>query len=403
MLIFSIVINRLDQFLRTVFSVLGVTDQLLSTRSLKLTAAEKSTISRLAEDKYRDYQKDYMGKRNASVIIENSHVSPFRWLKNGFLCFFCDEKYTDPKELREHSSMSHAYNKIWPFVSKMKRHDLVKIDITLLDCRLCSYPTSDVDSLKEHLILNHNQKINQDYNDGVIPFKFDKEHFYCHICNKQFNVFITLNNHMNTHFQNFICETCGKGFATAKRLQAHSYSHVRGDFPCTACDKVFPSNAMRTNHILRYHKEAKTFKCPQCSDVFKTYLDRNKHRRIVHNVTSLEYRCPMCPKVFSLSGKRTYHIKQVHIRERNHACNQCEWKFFSKAELQEHMIKHNGERIHQCDVCKKAFARKHTLKEHLRIHNDDRRFVCFICGQSFIQNCSRKYHMRVHHPEAVLP
>lgn len=348
-------------------------------------------------------RNDIISKQNAFVIIENSSVNPFKWFKNGFFCFFCDEKYTDPKELRSHNRSTHEQINAWPYIEKIKKHDLIKIDITELQCKLCSTFVPDMESLKKHLVEKHEKKIEFNYCDGVIPFKFNSDTFSCHICDTQFNVFITLNNHMNSHLQNYICSTCGKGFATLKRFNSHAYSHVRGDFPCTVCDKVFPTIAMRTNHTIRFHKGTKEFKCPECSIVFKSYLERNKHRVMVHKVTALEYRCPFCPKKFSLSGKRTFHIKQVHVRERNYACDLCDWKFCSRSELQGHMIKHNGKKTHVCDVCKKAFARKHTLRDHMRIHNDDRRFVCFICGQAFIQNCSRKYHIRVHHPEATLP
>lgn len=321
---------------------------------------------------YINLKKDYVIKKNASVIIENSFVSPFRWFKNAFICFFCENKYTEPKELREHTSFQHSNTKVMPFTKSIKKYDLIKVDVSYVGCKLCTNTVTDLDDLKNHLTSIHAIQFNPSYNDGLLPFKFDSDMFYCYICDSQFNVFITLNNHMNSHLQNFICPTCGKGFATSKRLQSHNYSHVVGSFACNFCNSIFPSNAMKTNHTIRYHKEAKQFKCPQCPEYFKSYLDRNKHRRTIHNVTSLEYKCPLCPKIFSLSGKRTNHIKQVHVREKKHACAQCEWKFYSRTELQKHMIKHTGQRIHQCDMCNKAFARKHTLNQHLRTHNEER-------------------------------
>ncbi|CAK1554424.1 unnamed protein product [Leptosia nina] len=322
-------------------------------------------------------------KKNAILLLEHTTLCPFRWMKNLYLCFYCDQQFTDPAVLRHHNFIDHNCVKnadIKYAMSKLKRHELVKVDITDACCKMCHEPSPNLNKLKRHLVADHKKTLNDVSTHEVLPFKVTKDSFNCALCENKFDEFKTLNQHMNTHFQNFMCEQCGIGFITPERLRTHAFSHESGSFPCESCDKIFRSMNAKNEHFANVHKQVKRHRCPHCPEAFRNYFQKNKHIATIHGLKLKEFKCNVCPKVFTTSGKLGVHIRTVHLKMKRHACSLCEWKFYSKSELKEHMVRHGGERKYNCAVCKKAYARKYTLREHMRIHENDRRFVCSYCG-----------------------
>lgn len=340
-------------------------------------------------------------KRNVHLLLQNTGIFPFRWMKNLFICVHCDSQFTEPELLRQHHNFNHnspTPADIKAAIPKLKKHELVKVDITSLNCKLCGEVAKSFDNLKHHLIERHNFKDDLITDDGVLPFKISKNNYSCAICEVKFDEYKTLNHHMNVHYQNFICEQCGSGFITPDRLRTHAFSHETGTFPCPSCNKVFRSMNARNEHHASVHKQVKRHRCPYCPEMFRNYFQRNKHITAVHGMKLKDFKCTTCPRVFSTSGKLRFHVSTVHLKIKRHACQMCEWKFYSTTELKDHMVRHGGERKYKCNVCAKAYARKYTLREHMRIHENDRRFICTVCGGSFVQKCTLKQHVKVNHP-----
>ncbi|XP_038221171.1 zinc finger protein 658B-like isoform X4 [Zerene cesonia] len=351
--------------------------------------------------KMKDVDAIKARKKNASLLLEHSRICPFRWMKNLYICFYCDRQFADPAILRDHNYIEHdtvALTTIKYAMTKLKRHELVKVDITDIRCKLCNDIISDLNNLRCHLVKVHNKNVDANITDDVLPFKVTKDIFNCAVCEEKFDEYKTLNHHMNVHYQNFICEQCGTGFITPERLRTHAFSHESGSFPCGSCDKVYRSMNAKNEHFANVHKQVRRHRCPHCPETFRNYFQRNKHISSVHGLKLKEFKCTLCTKVFTSSGKLGVHVRTVHLKLKRHACDLCEWKFYSKSELKEHMVRHGGERKFHCNVCKKAYARKYTLREHMRIHENDRRFICSYCGGSFVQKCSLKHHVKVNHP-----
>ncbi|XP_038221172.1 zinc finger protein 2 homolog isoform X5 [Zerene cesonia] len=331
-------------------------------------------------------------RKNIRMIMTSCTAYPFKYRKGTYMCFFCKSTFLVPEKMREHTQKLHG-----DVILKPKKYDPLKMDFAVTVCKFCGKHIRDYSELKTH-IREHGKTIDCSYGESILPYKLCKDEYCCQICGKRYEMFLSLHKHMNDHYEHFICETCGKGFATTQRMLNHSKTHERGDFPCKHCGDMLSSYAALYAHVSRVHKSNKRYKCPICDEKFASYKYRMRHLNTVHGEKTALFPCPSCPKVFDLCSRRTAHIKSQHLQERNHACGSCGMKFFTNYELQEHSIKHIGARIYQCDVCKKSYARLKTLREHMRIHNNDRRFVCPVCGQSFIQKCSLKQHVRVHHP-----
>ncbi|GBP10174.1 Gastrula zinc finger protein XlCGF26.1 [Eumeta japonica] len=276
---------------------------------------------------------------------------------------------------------------------------MTKIDITRIDCRLCPERIYDLDLFKEHITKVHGKKLYNDVPFSILPFRLTKDQLTCTMCDKTFMFFHALNQHMNEHFNNFVCETCGLGFLDQSRLSMHIIKHEDKNFPCEVCGKIFKTEAYKDLHVDRVHNKIGRIYCPKCDVRLMTYPQKLKHLVEVHGEQPLCFPCTSCERVFDSRRTLTIHLRRDHLKDYRYECQYCGQRFFTRFSLRNHMPTHTGERNFKCKVCEKTYPRRRTLKQHMRIHTNDRRYKCQICAQAFIQNCSLKGHMRSQHPE----
>ena len=80
-----------------------------------------------------------------------------------------------------------------------------------------------------------------------------------------------------------------------------------------------------------------------------------------------------------------------------HPCPYCEKAFFSRAQLQDHVKKHEGGPSYCCDTCGKGFFRKDCLTNHTKtVHNGERNYACETCGKKFGNNYKLERHLKTH-------
>nr|XP_034838078.1 zinc finger protein 431-like [Maniola hyperantus] len=336
---------------------------------------------------------------NATMVIENSNVTPFKpKYQNGFPCFYCSMLFYELPKMRVHQQ-KHTKTELKAVLSTQGAEAfIVYVDITDLKCTICNEEIPNLPELKSHLIKKHKKKM-ANCPDRIVPFKITPNLFECQVCKCNFETFGAMERHMNVHFRNYVCKECGTGFVTKSRFKVHSKQHNEGSFQCETCKKVYATPLKLKNHIDVVHKMIKRFKCVKCDERFTEYFKRQQHMVETHGEAKLEYKCNVCDKIFDRKYLLSTHMKRDHLEQRDYQCEMCSYTCFAKNELKHHMIKHNGSRIFECSVCKKSYARKKTLREHMRIHNNDRRYACQVCGQAFVQNCSLKGHIKTHHPE----
>ncbi|XP_049883328.1 zinc finger protein 260-like [Pectinophora gossypiella] len=347
------------------------------------------------QQRMRERDPTYMTETNILTIVEYSFVCPFKCRHNHLKCYYCGHNVSDPTLLRLHTDTFHHPNKF----KVIEHKNMIKVDITRIDCRLCPAKIATLDEFKQHISTVHKKKYYFDYKDQILPFKLTKESLRCAICNAEFPYFHALNKHMNAHFSNYVCETCGLGFVGKARFLVHQQRHEQADFPCETCGKVFKAQYNRDLHIDRVHKKRGRVYCPKCDAKLMSYHQKLKHLVEVHGETPMSFPCPMCDRVFDSRRNFTIHTRKEHLKDYRYECQCCGQKFFTRFALNNHMPTHTGERNFKCKVCDKSYPRLKTLKDHMRIHTNDRRYRCHICGQAFIQNCSLKGHMKSQHPE----
>lgn len=333
-------------------------------------------------------------KKNASSILKCWSVCPFRWKTNKFMCSYCDDGFTDCDALRNHVRLCSQTHSITEIFKKFKEMRLVNIDIVDATCNTCAVSFTDLKEMREHVI-QHRFEFDSNELDGVLPFSLNKERWNCVICFGIFNNFLKLYEHMNTHYLNYICSSCGKGFMTAMRLRKHSETHISGSFPCKICGKDFNMRSARDGHKAQAHAKGPRYECPLCHERFELYNERMQHLKTAHREKEVVYNCLYCEQAFKTSAKRAWHVRSVHFPvQREYACRYCEWKFKTNYELKRHMVKHTGEKNFHCTVCGAAFLRSRALKTHMKSHED---FKCKWCAAVFKEKSTLHSHLRTNH------
>lgn len=346
----------------------------------------------------------YKHLQNVRNVLLYTNATPIRCHTGlGYGCAFCAANFLIPGDLKRHTLEEHDDSQISIFMKGTSLTTFApKLDITTLHCELCDTEIFELEQLLIHLKTEHDKEIYTEVNNHMIPFKFDSEVLKCAICEKEFQYFKHILEHMSFHYRNYLCTICNAPFTCIRGLKTHLTRHKRGEFPCSICSKVFDTKFKRNDHEKFVHiRDHKRSKCPYCSEKFTRHEKKMEHMAKEHGEKPLELKCKACSLTFKGRDALTRHTKRDHLMERQHQCQLCDMKFYSKAQLNGHMIAHSSERNFRCDICMKAYARKKTLREHMRIHQDDRRFKCEVCGQTFIQKCSLKSHLKSKHWDRV--
>ena len=93
--------------------------------------------------------------------------------------------------------------------------------------------------------------------ENIVP---KKNEFKCKKCEKEFETFREMSNHVRTHKSNndsFNCNKCDRTFDEEWKLNAHNKGYHKHS--CDHCDRTFKFEELKQKHILIYHENVKLY------------------------------------------------------------------------------------------------------------------------------------------------
>lgn len=203
--------------------------------------------------------------------------------------------------------------------------------------------------------------------NGVLGYNLATKNgqFHCHICSKKFPTFFKLNQHMNIHFSNVVCETCGATFLSQRRLKVHIEIHRQGGCPCKTCGKVYKTESYLKFHIEKTHlgNRKRMLRCRHCPEKFTEHFKKLKHLKEVHGITFI-FDCDVCSATFP--SRRAWRAHQNRVHSNKTKCEHCHRAFSTLNTLKIHLISHTGERNYSCKICTKTFRYSRGLRAHMK-------------------------------------
>ncbi|XP_068626141.1 oocyte zinc finger protein XlCOF22-like [Battus philenor] len=256
---------------------------------------------------------------NLRVILANSNATTIRCRGGiGYVCCFCDAQYPEAADLKRHTLQSHDD----PFESNFMKSQamptlLIKLDITNLNCKLCNKYISELQDLLDHLKDDHGIGYHKDIKSHIVPFRFEEEVLRCVVCEHVFNNFKVLLEHMNRHFQNYVCEFCQAGFVNRRASQMHGYRHRTGEHHCAYCGKCFDNRVKQRAHVRAvYVCRNKRSRCGYCGERFTDYAKKHEHEERVHGARRTLPSCRACERTFRNQRALSLHLKTYHLMQR---------------------------------------------------------------------------------------
>ncbi|XP_039762151.1 zinc finger protein 99-like [Pararge aegeria] len=305
-------------------------------------------------------------RENSLKLIENSTMFVFQWNKSRYTCFCCKEPFIYISSLRDHM-LEHSLQTIEKKIIN-QRNKLLKVEISLLKCKMCDKQITSLEELRQHLQNIHEIKVG-DGQDLLVAYKIQSEGLQCQMCAETFSNFRLLSIHVNRHYKNHICDVCGTSFANLVFLNLHktrSHKTIR----CEECNLNFPSRSEKRHHDTIEHDvkfvRKQRFPCPYCHERFFQENFKVQHLVEKHGLVRPEHKCPLCFKEFITRSLLNNHVKNVHKKERKHECDVCHNAFYTKSDVLRHRVTHTGEKKFSCSLCHSAFATKDSLRRHMK-------------------------------------
>ena len=175
---------------------------------------------------------------------------------------------------------------------------------------------------------------------------------------------------------------------------------------CDLCEYASKTYVELMRHNRRIHLKQKQYKCTECQERFGSKLTLNKHASDVHGHDEKTeiFQCTKCEYSTKHQSCLRTHLKAIHLKVTDYACNICQRTFSFQVNLRRHMAtvhkdlsQANKQTLHKCEHCDYTSVLKRNVQRHvLAKHEKSARFECLICQKKFVYESTFTRHRASH-------
>lgn len=162
----------------------------------------------------------------------------------------------------------------------------------------------------------------------------------------------------------YVCDECPKCFVSEKKMLRHAACHrpvgQKKIHPCPECDRTFTRADNVQMHRRIVHIGERPFVCEECGKGYATKAALKEHQ--VSHSNLRPFKCNDCPMCFKDLRALQRHSVRHSAFVRSFECLECGHSMSTLQTLRNHMVVHSDEKRHKCQHCGNAYKRYKTLK-----------------------------------------
>lgn len=345
--------------------------------------------------------------KNAVLVLKHSTAIPFKTCFNRILCSYCQEEFEPMAALRDHIKSVHSnadFNSAF-----YKVIDGLKVDISQMQCKICSVDITDIDTLMTHISKNHDIPVNFDVSFGVLPYRQSSTALWmCLYCDKTYIKFSQINEHLRSHVKIYTCDKCSATFLSIHGLRQHERSfkcykmNYKPRFGKTLKHRRNTEIILQCSTACPFRTWGQNFNCIFCRvqsndpnglrahmasrhadfDIGQVFNRKLRKEFLKVDITDLQ--CKLCFKRIDSIDDLIVHLKSDHKQP-------------ISTDVQPGVLpfKLKDGSSWQCAICAIQFSDFISLKKHTSEHYQN--YVCDTCGEGFITDTALIAHTRIPH------
>ncbi|XP_019891422.2 zinc finger protein 816-like [Musca domestica] len=334
--------------------------------NMSFTSEEDSQDGNISQPSYDDDHSDTKTPTENDKYARQRKIQEIdefiaKWKKD-LECVVCSELYPNVDTLRRHFRECHPKHYFHVICCQIKlrhrshiyEHIRIHLDPSAFKCDVCGKCFKTSENMNKHKVQKHTAKGQQ-------------LSFECSMCQKRFYKKWALKHHMNTHKTgtDYVCEECGKGFATDEIRKLHERRVHNIDRVCDQCGKTLHGAYALRQHLLDHQGIKKPkWPCDICKAQLSSHSSLKRHKKVAHTDGSTVYICGECGKIAATEEALQKHKSVVHRAERKYKCTICDKAFKTAVYLREHMTTHTGESLYTCPHCPTKFRARSNMYHH---------------------------------------